>query len=394
MYTYLINYIVLAVNAESTWKRIEPGLKDSIQLGMQQIIEDSYYKPERNMIMQGFNTAKSLYSKFNSNHHYPAFRFTSHAPIIYQDFRHLNGIQPNDYLKAFCNSPLHEMSNPGASRALFYLTSDGKFIIKTVKREEFIFLKNFLTGYYIYLKNNPSTMLTKFFGHYSYQSSLTHIQLVTMNNIIPSNIQMHKIYDLKGSTYLRNASEREKKKASPILKDVDFRKDYPNGIFLKPKCLENLLETILIDCIFLRSHNIMDYSILMGIHNVDFDQKEKKQDPVEILNIPTDTGTSSDEKCTSPTGGILAQSESGDRLLLFVGIIDILQDYNSRKKLESLLKSKIQNEKTISVQDPDFYANRFWEFMTKYVKCFICLFIIINIFNFRNVFQLLKSTES
>lgn len=42
-------------------------------------------------------------------------------------------------------------------------------------------------------------------------------------------------------------------------------------------------------------------------------------------------------------GGIPARSEKGERLLLFVGIIDILQSYRLKKKLEHTFKSIIHD---------------------------------------------------
>lgn len=42
-------------------------------------------------------------------------------------------------------------------------------------------------------------------------------------------------------------------------------------------------------------------------------------------------------------GGIPARSEKGERLLLFIGIIDILQSYQLKKKLEHTFKSIIHD---------------------------------------------------
>lgn len=42
-------------------------------------------------------------------------------------------------------------------------------------------------------------------------------------------------------------------------------------------------------------------------------------------------------------GGIPARSENGERLLLFIGIIDILQSYRLKKKLEHTFKSIIHD---------------------------------------------------
>lgn len=46
--------------------------------------------------------------------------------------------------------------------------------------------------------------------------------------------------------------------------------------------------------------------------------------------------------CFSP-GGIPARNDKGERLLLFVGIIDILQSYRLKKKLEHTFKSLIHD---------------------------------------------------
>jgi len=43
------------------------------------------------------------------------------------------------------------------------------------------------------------------------------------------------------------------------------------------------------------------------------------------------------------TGGIPARNHKGERLLLFLGIIDILQSYRMRKKLEHTFKSIIHD---------------------------------------------------
>lgn len=42
-------------------------------------------------------------------------------------------------------------------------------------------------------------------------------------------------------------------------------------------------------------------------------------------------------------GGIPARNHKGERLLLFLGIIDILQSYRIRKKLEHTFKSIIHD---------------------------------------------------
>ncbi len=50
---------------------------------------------------------------------------------------------------SLCNDPLIELSNPGASGSVFYVTSDDEFIIKTVQHKEAEFLQKLLPGYFM-----------------------------------------------------------------------------------------------------------------------------------------------------------------------------------------------------------------------------------------------------
>ncbi len=50
---------------------------------------------------------------------------------------------------SLCNEPLIELSNPGASGSLFYVSSDDEFIIKTVQHKEAEFLQTLLPGYFM-----------------------------------------------------------------------------------------------------------------------------------------------------------------------------------------------------------------------------------------------------
>ncbi|KAK4345551.1 hypothetical protein RND71_035727 [Anisodus tanguticus] len=52
-------------------------------------------------------------------------------------------------------------------------------------------------------------------------------------------------------------------------------------------------------------------------------------------------------------------------VVLYVGIIDILQEYNLRKKIEHAYKSVQFDSMSISVVEPTFYSQRFLEFIRK-----------------------------
>lgn len=169
-----------------------------------------------------------------------------------------------------------ELSNPGASGSIFYLTEDGEFIIKTVQHKEAEFLTKLLPGYYMNLNENPRTLLPKYFGLYNYQCGGKNIRLIVMNNLLPSSIKIHEKYDLKGSTYKRKAGKSERRKESPTFKDLDFIERHSDGILLEPDTYNTLTKIISRDCRVLESFKIMDYSLLVGVHNVDLAKREKR----------------------------------------------------------------------------------------------------------------------
>lgn len=90
-----------------------------------------------------------------------------------------------------------------------------------------------------------------------------------MNNILPSDVPIHEKYDLKGSSHKRKASKEERAKSNPTFKDLDFLEVHPNGLILDEKNYDNIIASIRRDCLILESFGIMDYSLLLGIHNLE-----------------------------------------------------------------------------------------------------------------------------
>ncbi|XP_065190959.1 phosphatidylinositol 4-phosphate 5-kinase type-1 alpha-like [Sycon ciliatum] len=419
----------------------------SIQLGLHNSIGGLASKPILDLLMVHFNAIDSqdfptVGTSFTPAHDYGDFTFKTYAPLAFRHFRAQFGIDVSDFMISICNEALRELSNPGASGSIFYLTHDDEFIMKTVQRKESKFLQHLLPGYYMNLIQNKQTLLPKFFGLYCYEN-LFHrrsIRIVVMNNLLPSCIAYHEKYDLKGSTFKRFASPKERTKKSPTLKDLDFLKNHPDGLLLEPEVHISLMESIRRDTTLLESFAIMDYSMLLGVHNIDEELRCKKAKGTELAQENMDTldetpditsaeeseptGTSEasgkntldvtqpgastpstkrhlDRKLSAPAsavsrrkefsliasnddsptrygdvtydvppGGIPAQNSNGDRLLLFIGIIDVLQSYELRKKMEHSVKSLMADGDTVSVHRPSFYATRFRSFMTDSIfKC-------------------------
>jgi len=255
-----------------------------------------------------------------------------------------------------------------------------------------------------------------------------------MKNLLPSGLEMHHKFDLKGSTYKRKADRKERNKANPTYKDLDFMTMYPEGILLQPELYHSLMDTIERDCRALESLKIMDYSFLMGVHNVDsgsnkrpllaqmeqtffgetepggrsgrsesessenaefneerqkkpamlerigsFQQKQRliahstalesitaEVDDAAVTDMMEEANTNTLDMCTT-WGGIPAKNHKGENLLIFIGIIDILQSFGVAKKLEHTWKSLIHDGDTVSVHRPSFYAKRFKDFLANSV---------------------------
>jgi len=397
-------------------KKSTSELMAAIQLGIGQSITSMACKPKRDLLLQDFAIVETVYfpkegSSQTPAHSYSDFRFRTYAPVAFRYFKELFGIPMDAYLVSVCNNPLKELSNPGASGSIFYITDDDEFIIKTVQHKEAEFLQKLLPGYYMNLNQNPRTLLPKFYGLYCYQCGGKNIRFVVMNNLLPSSVRLHEKYDLKGSTCKRKASQSELAKSSPTLKDLDFRDLHTDGLMLEEETYNALLRTVDRDVRVLQSFQIMDYSMLLGVHNIDQALRDKEQmvsepsSPVAARNSIGNNSHASPsadqdpsrlvrarsvhtrlaqfstameaiqarshpleiDEDSVPPGGVPARNAKGERLLLYIGIIDILQSYRLTKKLEHAVKSVVHDADSISVHRPGFYAQRFLDFFSKAV---------------------------
>uniref|UniRef100_A0A3Q2CTA6 Phosphatidylinositol-4-phosphate 5-kinase, type I, beta b n=1 Tax=Cyprinodon variegatus TaxID=28743 RepID=A0A3Q2CTA6_CYPVA len=374
-----------SMSQEKTYKKTtSSALKGAIQLGIGYTVGNLTSKPDRDVLMQDFYVVESVFlpsegSNLTPAHHYPDFRFKTYAPLAFRYFRDLFGIKPDDYLYSLVNEPLIELANPGASGSLFYLTSDDEFIIKTVQHKEAKFLQRLLPGYYMNLNQNPRTLLPKFYGLYCIQTGGFNIRLVVMNNVLPRSVKMHYKYDLKGSTYKRRASRKEREKARPTYKDLDFQDMHEEGLYFDTETYNNLMKTLQRDCRVLESFKIMDYSLLLGIHVLDHREGGESAQTggdgrrnvgqralysTAMESIQGDGKAAEAIPTDNTMGGIPAKTHKDDKLLIFLGIIDILQSYRFIKKLEHSWKALVYDGDSVSVHRPGFYASRFLKFMS------------------------------
>ncbi|XP_015902029.2 phosphatidylinositol 4-phosphate 5-kinase 1 [Ziziphus jujuba] len=338
------------------------------------------------------------------------FRWKDYCPMVFRHLRELFQVDPADYMLAICgNDALRELSSPGKSGSYFYLTQDDRFIIKTVKKSEVKVLIRMLSSYHQHVCRYENSLVTKFYGvHCVKPIGGQKTRFIVMGNLFCSEYRIHRRFDLKGSSHGRTTDKPEGEiDETTTLKDLDL-----NFVFrLQRNWFEELMKQIDRDCEFLEAERIMDYSLLVGLHFRDDNTYDKMglspfllrngkkdsyqnekfmrgcrfleaelQDMDRILagrkplirlgaNMPARAermGRRSDfDQYTSGGVSHLTPSRSGEvyEVVLYFGIIDILQDYDISKKLEHAYKSLQADPSSISAVDPKLYSRRFRDFI-------------------------------
>ncbi|KAG5641740.1 hypothetical protein DXG03_004312, partial [Asterophora parasitica] len=199
------------------------------------------------------------------------FKFKDYAPWVFRSLRedHFH-LDPADYLLSLTSKYiLSELGSPGKSGSFFYFSRDYRFIIKTIHHAEHAFLLKILPQYYAHVQANPHTLLSRFYGlHRVKLPRGRKIHFVIMNNIFPPHRDIHETYDLKGSTVGREYPE-DKAQENPraVLKDLNWI-NRGRSLELGPEKRALLAEQLRRDAEFLKMINVMDYSLLVGIHNM------------------------------------------------------------------------------------------------------------------------------
>ncbi|KAK9075534.1 hypothetical protein SSX86_003858 [Deinandra increscens subsp. villosa] len=349
-------------------------------------------------------------SKVTPPHPSGEFRWKDYCPIVFRHLRELFQVDPADYMLAICgNDALRELSSPGKSGSFFYLTQDDRFMIKTVKKSEVKVLIKMLPSYHKHVSRDENSLVTKFFGvHCVKPIGGIKTRFIVMGNLFCSEYRIHRRFDLKGSSHGRTTDKPEDEiDETTTLKDLDL-----NYVFrLQENWFQELIKQINRDCEFLEAVRIMDYSLLVGMHfrddktgdkmglspfllrngKSDSYQTEKfmrgcrfleaeLQDMDRVLagrkplirlgaNMPARAermSRRSDFDQYAPGGfNNMTPSRSGEtyEVVLYFGIIDILQDYDISKKLEHAYKSLQADPTSISAVDPKLYSKRFRDFI-------------------------------
>lgn len=356
------------------------------------------------------------------------FKFKDYAPWVFRHLRQIFNIDPADYLISLTSKYiLSELGSPGKSGSFFYFSRDYKYIIKTIHHSEHVFLRQVLKQYYTHVDKNRNTLLSQFYGLHRVKTpwSGKKIHFVVMNNLFPPHRDIHRTFDLKGSLVGRNYREEDiEQHPRATLKDLNWLRRHMH-LELGPEKKKAFIQQMRRDVQLLEQLKIMDYSLLVGIHDLERGNDENLRDktlqvfqpegdaeasstatpaPVTrtasklenarkakelrhmIINQrPVPLGSSSskmpdelpdemrDERRNryfySDDGGFRAthQDDRPGETIYYLGIIDCLTKYDMFKKTEHFVKGvanpKQKNE--ISAVPPDRYGKRFVEFISR-----------------------------
>ncbi|KAL9122491.1 MAG: hypothetical protein Q9187_000948 [Circinaria calcarea] len=379
-------------------------------------------KMDRELTEQDFDVRHKFSFDITGNELTPSakydFKFKDYAPWVFRHLRTKFGLDPADYLISLTSKYiLSELGSPGKSGSFFYFSRDYKYIIKTIHHAEHKLLRRILRDYYAHIEQNPNTLISQFYGLHRVKIPYGRkIHFVVMNNLFPPHRDIHQTFDLKGSTIGRNFREDDlEKNPRATLKDLNWlRRNY--HLEFGPEKKRLFIDQVIRDVRLLQKLKIMDYSLLVGIHDLRKGNEENLRDKTlqvfqpgvqaneepqpnmltrtpsklenarkarELRNIikrekPVPMEQSSNKMPEeiqeerrnllfySDDGGFRATHEDGrpGDEIYYLGIIDCLTHYGIVKKAEHLWKGMSHDKSQISPIAPQAYGDRFVKFIT------------------------------
>jgi len=248
----------------------------------------------------------------------------SHLPDLFEEIRQLHGIEHTEYCEEFVNisKKFNEgltkqllSGNGGASGAIFCPTISKRFYIKKLENSEAAVLLKIIPELRKLWEVWPNSLINRIFGLYSVKIMSRRVWFQVMDYLffdMPGK-KPTEIYDLKGSEFKRRVGKNPL--AGHVLKDRDFRQP----VLLPKSAQEELAKRLTIDSSFLANKKIMDYSLLVGVLYEEMPEKANMEIPEENYR----------QFKRMPCG------KTRQLTMYSFGIIDYLQKWNNRKRMES-----------------------------------------------------------
>jgi 1-phosphatidylinositol-4-phosphate 5-kinase len=306
-------------------------------------------------------------SKVCSRH---SFQFTEYAPDVFRRLRcDTFGIDAADYMMSLTrdyDSVRSSGASAGKSSSVFYFSADGSYLIKTLNSGEVKKLVNdFLPSYFMHVRDQPDTLLSRLVGLYAVSSSFytATTYFLAMANIFPSpasGLKLSEKFDLKGSHIDRGLTAGERIRSSvPIQKDLEFARRH---LLLGPARRAHFLAQLRADCDFLQRAGRVDYSLLLGVVRNVGDSVSQLQREQQVYSAGRASAFQLDAG-----GGYRSSTLQNQphKELYFFGIIDFIQDFDLFKQLENTVKSlqHADDKEGFSIVAPERYAKRFVDFL-------------------------------
>jgi len=234
------------------------------------------------------------------------------------------------------------MATNSKSGEFFFFSGDRKFLIKTVTEREALLLNRMLPSYQHHMRQTPRSLIVRYGGLFSARVPDVGLTYFTvMASVFDSMHQVQETFDVKGSTH-----NRTMKPGESVGKDNDWTS---KGMRLRiPDSARRELRAVHeLDVSFLCSFGVMDYSLLIGIHNCS-----------DISRVSAGPGWRDPEKGLMDTGGTN---------IYFVGLIDFLVAFSLQKKAENLMHVAFGHGEEASCVDPLSYATRQVQFIEECV---------------------------
>ncbi|NXA16777.1 PI42C kinase, partial [Sapayoa aenigma] len=202
------------------------------------------------------------------------FKFKEYCPQVFRNLRERFGIDDQDYQVSLTRSPPRWASS--GHRLL--LSADRTLVLKELSSEDVADVHGLLSHYHQYVVQcHGHTLLPRFLGMYRVSVDSEDTYLLVMRNLFSHRLPVHRKYDLKGSLVDREASDKEKGKELPTLKDVDFL-NKNEKVFVGEEQQRDFMDKLKRDVEFLVQQKLMDYSLLLGIHEVDRGEQEEEEE--------------------------------------------------------------------------------------------------------------------
>lgn len=155
------------------------------------------------------------------------YKVKEYCPLVFKNIRERFNIHDDSYVKSLTTCDMEPLDcSSGKSQAKFYVSSDKRYIVKTITSEDVEALHNILTEYHKHIvETKGDTLLPHMLSLFRLTVEDKENYLLVMRNVFTSRHRVQIKYDIKGSSVDRAASIKEKEKDSPTFKDNDLIND-------------------------------------------------------------------------------------------------------------------------------------------------------------------------